>query len=54
MSSFGDVLTNIMLRSPDRIYGRVYVVSAYAGVTNQLLEHKKTGEKGVYAKFAEY
>lgn len=53
MSSFGDVLTNIMLRSPDRTYGRVYVVSAYAGVTNQLLEHKKTGEKGVYAKFAE-
>jgi aspartate kinase len=53
MSSFGDVLTNIMLRNPDRIYGRVYVVSAYAGVTNQLLEHKKTGEPGVYAKFAE-
>lgn len=53
MSSFGDVLTNIMLRNPERIYGRVYVVSAYAGVTNQLLEHKKTGEPGVYAKFAE-
>jgi aspartate kinase len=53
MSSFGEVLTNIMLRSPHRIYGRVYVVSAYAGVTNQLLEHKKTGEPGVYAKFAE-
>jgi aspartate kinase len=53
MSSFGDVLTNIMLRSPERIYGRIYVVSAYAGVTNQLLEHKKTGEPGVYAKFAE-
>lgn len=53
MSSFGDVLSNIMLRSPDRIYGRVYVVSAYAGVTNALLEHKKTGEPGVYAKFAE-
>ena len=34
------------------IYGRVYVVSAYAGVTNWLLEHKKTGEQGVYAKFA--
>ena len=52
-SSFGDVLSNIMLRSPDRVYGRVYVVSAYAGVTNALLEHKKTGEPGVYAKFAE-
>ena len=52
MSAFGDVLANIMLRDPARVYGRVYVVSAYAGVTNQLLEHKKTGEKGIYAKFA--
>jgi aspartate kinase len=52
MSQFGDVLANIMLREPDRIYGRVYIVSAYAGVTNWLLEHKKTGEKGVYATFA--
>ncbi|MFL5264298.1 MAG: aspartate kinase [Anaeromyxobacteraceae bacterium] len=52
MSQFGEVLKNIMLRDPKRVYGRVYVVSAYAGVTNQLLEHKKTGEQGVYAKFA--
>lgn len=52
MSRFDDVLRNIMLREPDRIYGRVYVVSAYAGVTNQLLEHKKTGEPGIYARFA--
>jgi len=52
MSRFDDVLKNIMLRDPSRLYGRVYVVSAYAGVTNQLLEHKKTGEPGVYAKFA--
>jgi aspartate kinase len=52
MSAFHDVLENIMLREPNRVYGRVYVVSAYAGVTNQLLEHKKTGEPGVYAKFA--
>jgi aspartate kinase len=35
------------------VNGRIYVVSAYAGVTNWLLEHKKTGEKGVYARFAE-
>jgi aspartate kinase len=52
MSRFNDVLRNIILRDPKRVYGRVYVVSAYAGVTNQLLEHKKTGEQGVYAKFA--
>lgn len=53
MSAFGDVLRHIMLRDPNRIYGRIYVVSAYAGVTNQLLEHKKTGERGIYALFAE-
>ena len=52
MSQFGEVLKNIMLRDPQRVYGRVYVVSAYSGVTNQLLEHKKSGEPGVYAKFA--
>ncbi len=52
MSQFDEVLRNIMLRDPKRVYGRVYVVSAYAGVTNQLLEHKKTGEPGIYARFA--
>ena len=52
MSHFEDVLKNIMLRDPRQVFGRVYVVSAYSGVTNWLLEHKKTGEQGVYAKFA--
>ncbi|HET8722648.1 MAG TPA: aspartate kinase, partial [Anaeromyxobacteraceae bacterium] len=52
MTKFDDVLANIMLRDPNRVYGRVYVVSAYAGVTNELLEHKKTGQPGIYAKFA--
>jgi len=52
MSQFDEVLRNIMLRDPKHVYGRVYVVSAYSGVTNQLLEHKKTGEPGVYARFA--
>src|SRR5512143_1804118 len=52
MSRFDEVLRNIMLRDPNRVYGRVYVVSAYAGVTNELLEHKKTGQPGIYARFA--
>jgi len=52
MSRFDEVLRNIMMRDNDRVYGRIYVVSAYAGVTNDLLEHKKTGAPGVYAKFA--
>ncbi len=53
MTAFGDVLRHIMLYHRSRIYGRIYVVSAYSGVTNQLLEHKKTGERGIYALFAE-
>jgi aspartate kinase len=52
MSRFDEVLKNIVLRDPKQVYGRVYVVSAYAGVTNELLEHKKSGAPGIYAKFA--
>ena len=52
MSQFKDVLNNIIgNRDKDNLYGRVFVVSAYGGVTNWLLEHKKTGEPGVYEKF---
>ncbi|MEO9777968.1 MAG: aspartate kinase [Sedimentitalea sp.] len=39
-------------RGPDDLYGRVFVVSAFGGITNLLLEHKKSGEPGVYAYFA--
>ncbi|MFQ5760506.1 MAG: aspartate kinase, partial [Acidiferrobacterales bacterium] len=48
------VLDNVLvgLREGDELYNRIFVVSAYAGVTNKLLEHKKTGEPGVYALFA--
>ncbi|HTP28136.1 MAG TPA: aspartate kinase [Anaeromyxobacteraceae bacterium] len=52
MSRFDDVLRNIIVRD-SQTSGRVYVVSAYAGVTNKLLEHKKTGAPGVFALFAE-
>jgi len=34
------------------LYGRVFVVSAFGGITDLLLEHKKTGAPGVYAYFA--
>lgn len=40
-------------RTPDELYQRMFVVSAYSGVTDELLEHKKTGEPGVYALFAD-
>ncbi len=53
MSKFGDVLNNIILynRKPGDYYNRIFVVSAYNNVTNWLLEHKKTGEAGIYMKF---
>jgi aspartate kinase len=51
MSRFPEIIDNIILRNPADIYGRVYVVSAYAGVTDDLLEHKKTGQPGIYKLF---
>lgn len=53
MSQFQDVLHNIIKgnRHPDELYNRIFVVSAYNNVTNWLLEHKKTGEPGIYNKF---
>lgn len=53
MSRFGDVLRNIIIgQAPGGdLYHRIFVVSAYNNVTNWLLEHKKTGEPGVYDLF---
>ncbi|GHT88432.1 aspartate kinase [Bacteroidia bacterium] len=53
MSQFGDCLNNIIKRNRTELtmYNRIFVVSAYNNVTNWLLEHKKTGEPGVYSKF---
>ncbi|GHG98549.1 aspartate kinase [Pseudodonghicola xiamenensis] len=35
------------------LYGRVFVVSAFGGITDLLLEHKKSGAPGVYARYAD-
>ena len=53
MTQFGDVLENIIIGQAEEgnYYNRIFVVSAYSGVTNWLLEHKKTGEPGVYDIF---
>ena len=53
MSKFEDVLQNIVKgQAPEGFYyDRIFVVSAYNNVTNWLLEHKKTGEPGVYDLF---
>jgi len=56
MSALHEVIDNIILfeRSGKEIYNRVLVVSAFSGVTNLLLENKKTGEPGVYHRIAKY
>jgi aspartate kinase len=51
MSRFSEIVDNIILKDKDHIYGRIYIVSAYAGVTNDLLEHKKTNQPGIYKLF---
>ncbi|MCB1687464.1 MAG: aspartate kinase [Halioglobus sp.] len=54
MLDYTAVRDNIILGrdSTREPYGRIIVVSAYAGITNRLLEHKKTGHPGVFALFA--
>lgn len=53
MSQFRHVLEKIIHLPSDQEfrYGRVFVVSAYGGVTNMLLEDKKTKAPGIYTKF---
>lgn len=56
MSAFGDILQNVIFHPQHLIqrgvpYGRIFVVSAYSGITNMLLEHKKTKEPGIYGRF---
>jgi len=54
MSALEQVMTNIILfkRTGDQLYNRIFVVSAFGGVTNMLLENKKTGEPGIYHRIA--
>ncbi|MCA9520659.1 MAG: aspartate kinase [Myxococcales bacterium] len=54
MTQFGAVMRNIIVgdrRGPE-LYNRIFVVSAYGGITDLLLEHKKSGKPGVYALYA--
>ena len=54
MSRFGEIIENIIIgkRKGAELYNRVFVVSAYGGITNLLLENKKTAEPGIYGSFA--
>ncbi|MDD2403566.1 MAG: aspartate kinase [Victivallaceae bacterium] len=55
MSRFGELVDNIIIgkRQPSEYYNRIFVVSAYGGITNLLLEDKKNGQPGIYGLFAE-
>lgn len=55
MSRVDEVFENILVgdRGADELYGRIFVVSAYGGMTDLLLEHKKSGDAGVFALFSE-
>nr|WP_314257990.1 aspartate kinase [uncultured Devosia sp.] len=54
MSRTAELMQTVLIgdRKDDALYNRIFVVSAYAGITDALLEHKKSGEPGVYALFA--
>jgi aspartate kinase len=55
MSDMDTVLENVILgdRSGDDLYGRIFVVSAYAGITNSLLEDKADGTPGVFSLYSQ-
>ncbi|EAT11344.1 aspartate kinase [Oceanobacter sp. RED65] len=56
MSDYASVRDNI-IKQPDNasgdLYQRIFVVSAYGGITDKLLEHKKSGQPGIYALFSD-
>ncbi|QHQ34181.1 aspartate kinase [Algicella marina] len=52
MSRLHELRDTLFLEDGVVRYGRIFVVSAFGGITNLLLEHKKTGEAGAYAAFA--
>jgi len=56
MSALQDVIKNIILfeRTDNQLYNRIFVVSAFSGVTDLLLENKKTGAPGVYHRIAKH
>ncbi|HSR56205.1 MAG TPA: aspartate kinase [Alphaproteobacteria bacterium] len=48
------VLKNVLMRpkAEGGYYNRIFVVSAYSGITNKLIDDEKTGEPGIYGMFA--
>ena len=55
MSRLEDVVGNVLIgdRTGEELYNRIFVVSAFGGMTDLLLEHKKSGDAGVFALFSD-
>ena len=53
MSRFPQLADSLFMRDGAVEYNRIFVVSAYGGITDMLLEHKHSGTPGVYALFSE-
>ncbi|PQM27374.1 aspartate kinase [Sphingopyxis lindanitolerans] len=53
MAATATLFDNVLIagRSGADLYNRIFVVSAYGGMTDLLLENKKTGAPGVYGRF---
>lgn len=54
MAATATLFDNVLIagRAGAGLYNRIFVVSAYAGMTDLLLENKKSDAPGVYARFA--
>lgn len=62
MSAYQDVRDNILMRplkgekvsvdNQSNLYNRIFVVSAYGGITDLLLEHKKSGQPGLFQLYS--
>lgn len=53
MAATATLFDNVLIagRAGADLYNRIFVVSAYAGMTDLLLENKKSGAPGVYGRF---
>ena len=53
MAATATLFDNVLIggRSGSDRYNRIFVVSAYGGMTDLLLENKKSGAPGVYGRF---
>lgn len=53
MNDYSSVRDNIIINGGGKcLYQRVFVVSAYGSITDHLLEHKKSGQPGIFGLFA--